>query len=128
MTGEEYQLNIDDHVPFVDPTKFGATDIKGIKPKMYFVTSGDAVEKAKVLEADLWTLAGKIKTIYGKSADERHQKLIKAIWSAAGKARAMLQHLKKVRGDAIFLETETRNHILYCIPKNPRIKDSLDSD
>jgi hypothetical protein len=117
---DEYQINITDFVPHIQPSEYGIENIKTINPNDYFITSGDAVVKATVLEKDMWTLAGKIRKELGKSKDKKHKEFISSIWSAAGKCRVLLHHLKEIRGTAIFAETEWRDHKLIIIPKNPK--------
>ena len=137
-----FQLKVEDHVDFVHPRKYGIKE-DYVDPNEYFVTSGDAVEKAKILERDLWQLAGRLRSrvielmmIEGKcsraKAQERYRKgkgpkrpkklrdYEKAVWTAAGQARKLLHLLKKAKGDDCFFETEWDNHCLLCIPKNPR--------
>ena len=139
-----YELKLEQHVPYIDPKKYGVNE-KGVNPLDYFITSGDAVEKAKILERDLWKFAGEMrKKAYELLAEEksidikeaqklyrdgirpekpsRFGELVSAIWSAAGKSRSLLNNLIKVRGDNCFLETEWDNHSLLCITKNPRNK------
>jgi len=115
-----FELIIDEHVPFIDPNQY-KIKCDSINPRDYFVTSGDAVQKAKILEKELWRLAGNIKKGCCSSGSKRSiEKYEKAIWSSAGKARSMLNKLIKARGEACFFETEWENHRLLCIPKNPR--------
>lgn len=142
-----FELVIYEHVPFVDPVKYGLKSQeyidRCIDPARYFVTSGDAVEKTKVLERDIWNLAGDlrkksyqiIEKEYGCSAAEAQKKFRKGVrpgkpklfseyesdvWKAAGSARKLLNALLTARGEDCFLETEWENHRLLCIPKNPR--------
>lgn len=142
-----FELVIYDHVPFVDPTTYGLKSpeytSRSIDPAKYFVTSGDAVEKTKVLERDIWTLAGDLRKLsyqiiekeQGCSAAEAQKKFRKGVrplkpkqfsayesevWKAAGSARKLLNALIAARGEDCFLETEWENHRLLCIPKNPR--------
>lgn len=138
-----FELVIEDHVTFVDPNFYSLEDVPSINPADYFVTSGDAVEKAKVLERELWQAAGNLrKQVYKMIAEEHmctiHEAQEKyrngiqpsnprhfadyeiAIWKAAGQARRLLSNLRKAKGDNCFLETEWDNHKLLCIPKNPR--------
>ena len=137
-----FQLIIEDHVDFVRPKKFGIKE-NSIDPNEYFVTSGDAVEKAKVLERHLWRLAGQLRSrvvqIVSKEnkcsiaeAREKYRDGVgpkkpkklrdfeKAVWVAAGQARKLVHLLKKAKGIDCFFETEWDNHCLLCIPKNPR--------
>lgn len=138
-----FELVIEDHVPFVNPVDFGLTDTEGINPADYFITSGDAVEKAKVLEKELWKYAGDLRRkSYEIVAEENActpleaQALFRsgtrpkkpsgfseyesAVWKAAGCSRKMRNALEKAKGEDCFLETEWDNHQLLCIPKNPR--------
>lgn len=138
-----YELIIDEHIPFADPTVYGLENEALIRPSDYFITSGDAVEKTKVLERDLWELAGSIRKrcyqliaadnacTYVQAQDLYRQGIRpksppglkdyeEAVWKAAGCSRKLLGALKKARGVNIFLETEWDSHRLLCIPKNPR--------
>lgn len=137
-----FQLVVEDHVKFVNPKTYGIKE-EFIDPHDYFITSGDAIQKAKILERDLWGLASRLrqrvvelimkeKNISAAKARERYKKghgpqrpkklkdYEKAVWAAAGQARRLINNLKKARGDACFLETEWDDHRLLCIPKNPR--------
>lgn len=138
-----FELILNDFIPFVDPKKYGIKRETGINPKDYFITSGDAVEKSKVLEKDLWKYAGELrkrsvkiiaseKKVDIKEAQKSYRNGIRplkpkrfceyesAVWSAAGKSRSMLNALIRAKGDNCFLETEWDNHSLLCIQKNPR--------
>lgn len=138
-----FELTLEDHIQYVNPASFGLCGVDSINPADYFVTSGDAVEKAKVLERELWDLAGALrKKAYALIEEEyrctpseaqfKYRKGVRpsnpkrfgdyesAIWKAAGQARRLLNALKQARGDNCFLETEWDNHRLLCIPKNPR--------
>lgn len=137
-----FQLVIQDHVDFVHPKKYGIKE-DFVDPNEYFVTSGDAVEKAKILERDLWQLAGQLRSriidllmkeykCSKSKAQEKYRKgkgpkkpkklrdYEKAVWTAAGQARKLVNLLAKAKGDDCFFETEWDNHCLLCIPKNPR--------
>jgi hypothetical protein len=136
-----FELVISDHVPWVNPQDY-SLDREGINPAQYFVTSGDAVEKARVLDKDLWQLAGALrKEMFVLIAGEQDcdplyaQELFRqgtrpsnhnfvryeaAVWKAAGQCRKLLNALKAAKGDNCFLETEWQDHQLLCIPKNPR--------
>lgn len=136
-------LDVEQYVPILDPTKHGMPTAKKFDPNAYFITSGDAVQKSKVLERDLWTYAGYVRKLsceriaaekkitYAK-AQELHRsgqrpkqpaswvEFEKDVWKAAGAARKLVAKLIQVRGESIFLETEWHNHSLLCIPKDPR--------
>jgi len=119
-----YELVIYDHVPFVNPADY-KVEFESIDPHYYFITSGDAVEKTRVLEREMWELAGKvrkhIKTI--KKPTKLQKEYEKAVWNAAGKARTLLRRLREARGTDCFLETEWDDHKLLCVAKNPRSKE-----
>lgn len=138
-----YELVLSDHIDYANPRSFGIKSENGINPYDYFVTSGDAVEKAKVLERDLWQYAGELRRrvfeIIAKECDcdiSEAQRLYRngtrpnkprrlgeyesAVWRSAGQSRKLLNALKKVKGSDCFLETEWEDHHLLCIPKNPR--------
>lgn len=138
-----FELIIKDHVAFVNPRTYRLNNINSVNPADYFVTSGDAVEKARILERELWNLAGEIrKRVYGiiekeqkcthAEAQIKWRKGIRpikprclsayesAVWKAAGQARKLVTALKLAKGSNVFLETEWDNHKLLCIPKNPR--------
>jgi hypothetical protein len=137
-----FELRISDHITNIDPSTFGVDGTRAVDPHEYFITSGDAVQKAKVLERDLWKLAGELrKESYTLIADERHTSTIKAqqlyrkgvrpkkpgfsqyeaaVWKAAGQSRKLVNNLRLAKGEDCFLETEWDNHQLLCIPKNPR--------
>jgi len=137
-----YHLILEDHVEYVNPSLYGLTE-DSINPADYFITSGDAVQKAKVLEKDLWHLAGELRkqsydiickehkcdhqksvALYSKGIRPKSPKNFKeyeaAVWKAAGSSRKLLNALIKARGTNIFLETEWNHHRLLVIPKNPR--------
>lgn len=139
-----FELVLEEHVPYVNPASYGIRDLKGVNPTDYFITSGDAVEKARILEKDLWQFAGEMRTrildlliqehkVDAKAAQDlyksgtrptkpkRFGEFENAAWKAAGQARSLLNSLRKAKGTNIFLETEfDTNHRLLCIPKNPR--------
>lgn len=93
-----FELDVTEHVQ----------KVAGIDPRDYFVTSGDAVAKARVLARDLRALG----TVDGDMA--------------ASQADHLVDLLVEVRGADIFLETEfDPNHVLLCIPKNPRNKTDV---
>jgi len=140
-----FYLVVSDLVDNVKPKTFGIKSEDGIDPNAYFVTSGDAVEKAKVLQQDMWQYAGQLRKktlqIIAKENNcdtSKAQKLYKdgirpnkpkkwsdfesAVWKAAGQSRKLLNELIKAKGSDCFLETEWDDHRLLCIPKNPRSK------
>lgn len=68
--------------------------LKTINPKDYFCTTGEAVIKARMLEADLFAMAGL--------------------------ARKLKNVLEKLRGENIYLETHWDDGRLLLKAKNPR--------
>ncbi len=141
-----FQLVVEDLVDHVKPKSYGISSEKGIDPNYYFITSGDAVEKAKVLSKEMWQYAGKVRKrcldILAKEHNctpAKAQKLYQkgkrptkpkkfgdfetAVWKAAGQSRKLVNALLKAKGDDCFLETEWEDHKLLCIPKNPRSKE-----
>lgn len=138
-----FELIIEEHIEYVNPIHYGVHGVTGINPADYFITSGDAVEKARVLEKDLWALAGATRTqsyqiiakenkcdikkaqkLYSEGVrpkkPSKYKDFESAVWRAAGNSRKLLNALIKARGENIFLETEWNNHHLLCIQKNPR--------
>lgn len=138
-----FELVIKDHIPWVNPVDYGLDNRESVNPHDYFVTSGDAVEKAKILNTDLWRFAGNLRKEMFQLIGEEHgcdhakaQELFRSgtrsttlprfhefeaeVWKAAGRGLKMLNALKAAKGENCFLETEWNSHLLYCIPKNPR--------
>jgi hypothetical protein len=109
-----FELVIEEHVKWVNPQDYGIAQ-KGVNPADYFITSGDAVEKVRILERDLRRAAEKVTKNVGQWSA-----YTKALGKAAKDAAKLLEALKRVRGGSIFLETEWSNHKLLVIPKNPR--------
>lgn len=119
----EVKLVLSDYIPYVNPAKYGIKGTVGVDPNQFYVTSGDAVIKAEFMEKKLWEFATLMKRQYGKKANKRTQQFLKDTWSAASKARGLINYLKKVRGPHVFLECEHRDHNLFVIPKDPRGKE-----
>jgi len=122
--GGHFILVVASYVPYVDPAAYGIAPevLTGINPADYFITSGDAVSKATMLEKEMWALAGVAQKQLSTSKVKAHKQFVAALWAAAGKCRTLVNKLKKVRGDALWLETEWIDHHLICRPKNPRAK------
>lgn len=78
---DTWELNVDNFVESIDPND-------------YFVTSGEAVIKARKLEADLF--------------------------QAAGKARKLVNTLKKLKDTNVYLESSWHDSRLILKAKNPR--------
>lgn len=113
-----FQLDVSDHIQYVDPSDYGLKDIKSIDPNQYFITSGDAVEKAKILYAHYVKLRDELQAL--GSTDQNMINYTTAIAFATEQAATMLEHLKKAKGDHCFLETEWDCHVLYVKAKDPR--------
>lgn len=125
-----YILDINEFVPKLVPPRH--IDIPHFDPHRYFITSGDAICKAKRLSKDLWAYAGQVRkaTNLCKTKNEETRRFEKECWEYAGKSMSMIKALEQARGTAIFIETEwSANRILMCIPKNPKsVKDLVDSE
>ncbi len=119
-----FELKILDHLPDIDPTNFKiTTPISQLSPTDYFITSGDAVAKAKQLEKDLWALAGKLRSNTPTRPTKKYKAYVSAVWKCAGQSRSLVNKLLTVKGVNCFLETEwSADRQLLCIPKNPRRK------
>jgi hypothetical protein len=117
-----FALYLSDHLPDINPTNFNlGDDVPSLDPNYYFITSGDAINKAHKLQDDLWALAGNLKSNY-KGRSKKFDKYIKAVWSCAGFSRSLVNKLYKIKGEHCFLETEWRNKILIVLPKDPRAR------
>lgn len=104
-------LDISEHIQPLNPKEYDY-DHPPIDPNRYFVTSGDAVEKTKILIRH-------IKELNSKVPLDHHFKSIAENYES--QANRLLNLLIQARGKDCFLETEWGdNHTLRCIPKNPR--------
>lgn len=104
-------LEVNEHIEPLNPKDYDY-DHQPITPTKYFVTSGDAIEKTKVLIRH-------IKALNSKVPLDHHFKTI--IEKYEQQATTLLNLLIQARGKDCFLETEWgENHTLRCIPKNPR--------
>lgn len=140
-----FELVLKDHIDFINPAEYNLTE-RSLNPIDYFVTSGDAVEKAIVLEKDLRLLAGELRRkLYSLLAKEHDCEAIQAremfnkgvipsnppefytyaneVLKTVGQAKTLLDQLRKAKGTNCFLETEWEDHRLLCIPKNPRARE-----
>lgn len=103
-----FELCVSEYVPALDPADFGL-DGPAFDPRSYFVTSGDAVAKTRVMIRDLRAMS---ETAAGGWAD--------AVSDGLRRAELMLAALISARGPHVFLETEHEDHRLWVIPKDPR--------
>lgn len=106
----EYTLQQVEELPFATLTSSGETRrnyhqpgvcelilndfVQQVNPKSYFVTSGDAILKARKLESDLYREAGKV--------------------------RKLVNALQKMKEDNVYLETSWNEGRLILKIKNPR--------
>lgn len=137
-----FLLDIEEMITYADPARYGIK-IEGINPKEYFITSGDAIEKTKVLQNDFKNHHNDVKILIIEyiskklkiSTKEAKAKAKKADGQVVSKkllayelhirknltqVKSLLKELIKARGGKKFLETEWENHSLHLTPKNPR--------
>lgn len=118
-----FELVLSDILPYIDPKDYGLNE-PGINPEDYYITSGDAIEKAKILKRDLFKHLEEIRNRIHESGGK--QKLTNmadyesAIAYCAAQSEVLIEKLQSAKADNCFLETEWDNHHLLCIPKNPR--------
>jgi len=115
------ELFVSDFLQIMKPPR--QFDLEPFDPSSYYITSGDAVQKAKYLSGLMWKYAGAARKQLGLMTTKTKAcvEFEKMCWKNAGACNKMICALKKVRGDAVFLETEwNAEHKLLCIPKNPR--------
>lgn len=117
-----FELIIEDHVEYIDPADYGLIE-ESINPASYFITSGDAVEKSKILVRDLLLLHSSLSKKLETSESQGFRSYIEQVLEVCGQAQALYEALKRARGVNCFLETEWENHRLLCIPKNPRLRE-----
>ena len=117
-----YELDIYDFLQILDP--LGRFELNRVDPLDYYITSGDAVQKAEFLCGVLWSYAGRArKQLYNfKKPTAEEREFEKECWRQAGAARKLLNILRMIRGEDVFLETEWSDKVLICIKKNPRPK------
>lgn len=119
-----FELRILDHLVDIDPESYKISGIASINPTTYFITSGDALEKAIRLEKDLWALAGKLRSEAPDKTTKKYDNYVSAVWTCAGKCRSLVNKLRIAKGENCFLETEwTSESVLLCLAKNPRKRD-----
>ena len=133
-----YALEVEKYIPILSPPK--ALELDNFDPNRYFITSGDAVNKAKQLSKDLWKYAGRARQAANRLKKKRKNviEFERRCWESAGRSKTLISHLVNARGSSIFIETEwgwgnnsgnrgqsddrqsNDGSILYVIPKNPR--------
>lgn len=115
---DAFRLIVNDHITFVDPARYNLKNVTIIDPNRYFITSGDAVEKTKVLLKHYQQLVIELESANDGTLTE----YLNATKIASQQCEVLLQHLKDAKGDNCFLEIEWDCHVLRCVPKNPRVK------
>jgi hypothetical protein len=118
-----FEIKIYDHLDHIDPAEFELSNVPTLDPKMYYVTSGDAICKTQQLQKDLWILVGQVQKIAGKKPPKKLAAYLKVLYRCAARSQVLIDKLKVARRDAIFLETEWRDRRVICVAKNPRPKN-----
>ena len=108
-----FELAVLEYVPILDPGEFGVKDAI-FNARDYYITSGDVINKTKVLICDLRLRLEQAAT----------SELQAAISVRIVGAERMLGDLLLVRGSSVFLEAEHNDRKLLVIPKNPRSCES----
>ena len=136
-----FELVLEDYVQYINPADYDL-DAESINPADYFVTSGDATEKARILNNNIKKLCNKLRErCYNEMMSENQCSYddAKALYETGLRPKnnglvnyeyhmlleldgsnKMLIALYQARGTNVFLETEWESHHLLCIPKNPR--------
>jgi hypothetical protein len=111
-----FELDIKSLVSFINPSSYNL-NIEGIDPEQYYITSGDAIQKAMALERDI---KDHLKNIKSMTQTKKLAKYEQQVRKALTQTKKLIKYLILARGDKKFLETEWDNHVLYLTPKNPR--------
>ncbi len=134
ITGDHpavFQLDLYDLVGIIKASDY-KVDAVDIDPRIYYVTSGDAISKTIYMQK----MIRSIHLTYSNELCNKEQELtsevqevlmenglkdyVSALNVMLSKIDQLLSHLYVARSDNCFLETEWENHTLLCIPKNPR--------
>lgn len=109
-----YELRLDDWVDTIRPEDYGLPpSTPKVDPNACFITSGDAVQKARYLQRSLVNLVSQL------SVSQYRHDVAKTVNQAAKLTKA----LEEIKGSNVFLETEfNSDRQLLVIPKNPRSK------
>lgn len=122
--GGTFQLVLSEWLePLIPPPGW---NLPPLDPTEYYITSGDAVQKAEQFRKDAYTYAGKAVKVLNRLDRIPSNKEIafgKKCWSVVAKANLLKKALLHAKGSAVFLETEWDQGRLICIPKNPRLKN-----
>jgi hypothetical protein len=123
VVSDMYELNLSDYLLALIPPPF--LDVKKFDPAIYFITSGDAIQKSFKLRDDLRIYILDIRRNV-RHVDKRYAKIAKVFEAKCLKAMAMIRRMikdiYKARGDAVFMETEWLDGKIICCPKNPRAR------
>lgn len=113
-----FELRLSDWVETINPADYGLPqDTPSIDPKAFFVTSGDAVQKARYLVKSIVRVVDQLDI-----SPYRH-----AVADMLPKAAKLVRALENIKGSNVFLETEyDAERKLRIIPKNPRNKIAED--
>lgn len=111
----QHTIDINSEVDTVDPANYGIKGRKAIVPRNYYITSGDAIQKATALIRD-------VETELDDPGIRPSHPYKAALRRVLGQCKKLYDKLVEIRGDAVFLETEWNDHVLYVLAKNPRKK------
>lgn len=101
-----FELRIYD---FVNKIDFGSV-LPAFDPAYYYITSGDAIHKAKYMRDVLGEYLE-------KTVNKKH---IAAIKKAIKQTNNLINNLEVSRGPSCFLETDRKDNMLIVVAKNPR--------
>lgn len=109
-----FELRLNDWVETINPTDYGLSqDTPSVDPKSFFVTSGDAVQKARYLVRSIVKVVDELDV-----SQYKHD-----VANTLSQAAKLVRVLEEVKGKNVFLETEfDAERRLLVIPKNPRSK------
>lgn len=115
MNDSDIWLDLNDHITPINYRKYNIPSSLYIDPQKYFITSGEAVAKSQKLLSDYKKLLQDLTT-----NDNISSEYIKAIKNRCREISELVEWLKNLKGDYVFLECDWRDRKLYCIPKNPK--------
>lgn len=112
MVGEDvgpkvvaFELRIYD---FVDKIELDGVTL--FDPAYYYITSGDAIHKAKYM----------LEVLDNLLENNQNKKYQTAIKKAIKQTHNLIVNLEKSRGPSCFLETDRKENLLIVVAKNPR--------
>lgn len=120
---DSFILDITQYLDVIRPRDFFIFR-EDFDPHTYFITSGDAINKALMLITDLKLFKSHIQECINVQLTYTKVELdfISTIDTAIESANRLLNDLFIAKGENCFLETEWENHKLYVVPKNPRAR------